>query len=102
MGLLVHQKVMRRKWGGPPGPRGSPRTRSFFNKPTRASAADQGVRPTYVFKGALPRQVASATHTAAPATDPPATPVEPGARPQAQPSPKTPQSRPSMPADPDC
>jgi hypothetical protein len=23
----------------------------FVNKPTRASAADQGVRPTYVFNG---------------------------------------------------
>jgi hypothetical protein len=41
--------------GGPPGPRGSPWTRSsgfvdFFDKPTRASAADQGVRPTSLAK----------------------------------------------------
>src|SRR5580692_7940109 len=34
-------------WGGPPGPRGSPRTRSSskLEKPTRASAADRLVRP---------------------------------------------------------
>jgi hypothetical protein len=45
------------KWAGPPGPRGSPWTRSsrltdFSSRPTRASAADQGVRPTGVFNGA--------------------------------------------------
>ena len=32
-------------WGRPPGLRGSPWTR-FFSRPPRASAADQGVRPT--------------------------------------------------------
>ena len=37
-------------WGGPPGPRGSPWTRcselyQSHSRPTRASAADQGVRP---------------------------------------------------------
>src|SRR5271166_6552149 len=49
-----------KKWGGPPSPRGSPRTRSSSaksasskpSKPTRASAADQGVRPT---RNASPR-----------------------------------------------
>src|SRR5579863_1148270 len=35
-----------RMWGGPPGPRGSPRTRSSPVEPTRASAADRGGRPT--------------------------------------------------------
>src|SRR3984957_14369362 len=50
---------MKTKVGCSPGPRGSPWTRSFFNKPTRASAADQGVRPTNVFKGALPRSCGS-------------------------------------------
>src|SRR5580692_12384536 len=40
------------KWGGPPGPRGSPWTRSLAldhisSWPTWASAADQGVRPTW-------------------------------------------------------
>jgi hypothetical protein len=52
------------KWGGPPGPRGSPWSArvplvragppgpalrgfiDFSSTPTRASAADQGVRPT--------------------------------------------------------
>src|ERR1035438_5253327 len=42
----------RLRWGGPPGPRGSPWTRfspaSGQRGPTRASAADQGVRPTIV------------------------------------------------------
>src|SRR5579863_2903304 len=33
-------------WGGPPRPRGSPRTRSSATEPTGASAADHGVRPT--------------------------------------------------------
>src|ERR1017187_8444237 len=42
-------------WGGPPGPRGTPSSRSRNNgvsivqgasRPTGASAADQGVRPT--------------------------------------------------------
>src|ERR1035438_5717177 len=42
-------------WGGPPGPRGTPSSRSRHNdigimrgasRPTGASAADQGVRPT--------------------------------------------------------
>src|ERR1700691_4167415 len=36
-------RIASKLWGGPPGPRGSPWTRS---KPTRASAADQGVCPT--------------------------------------------------------
>jgi HlyD family secretion protein len=48
-------------WGGPPGPRGSPRTRSSAMKspssgpemPTRASAADRGVRPTVTLACAL-------------------------------------------------
>src|SRR5205807_5796280 len=40
-------------WGGPPGPRGTPGSRCSDsvlcpNRPTRASAADQGVRPTSV------------------------------------------------------
>jgi hypothetical protein len=44
-------------WGGPPGPRGTPSSRSRNNdrsilqgacRPTGASAADQGVRPTIV------------------------------------------------------
>jgi hypothetical protein len=61
MGLRPTKGDEDNKWGGPPGPRGSPRTRSsgvvdFLTKPTRVSTADQGVRPTYVFKGALPRQ----------------------------------------------
>src|ERR1035438_8295503 len=42
-------------WGGPPGPRGTPSSRvslggssawASASRPTRASAADQGVRPT--------------------------------------------------------
>jgi hypothetical protein len=43
------------------GPRG-PAVRDdveCISKPTRASAADQGVRPTCVFKGALPRNFIS-------------------------------------------
>src|SRR5437016_12176179 len=53
-------------WRGPPGPRGSPWTRSplsirkvSFNLkwPTRASAADQGVRPTCAIVFAM-RQIA--------------------------------------------
>src|SRR5580692_3431526 len=45
------------KWGGPPGPRGSPWTRSLAldhisSRPTRASAADQGSAPLGVFNGA--------------------------------------------------
>ena len=60
MGLRPTKGDEGAKWGGPPGPRGSPWTRSsgfvdFLTRPTKASAADQGVRPTYVFKGALPR-----------------------------------------------
>src|SRR5476649_1141288 len=47
-------RILHKLWGGPPGPRGSPWTRfsptesasSAQGKPTRASAADQGVRPT--------------------------------------------------------
>jgi hypothetical protein len=41
-------------WGGPPGPRGTPSSRrcvknqsaATTEKPTRGSAADEGVRPT--------------------------------------------------------
>jgi hypothetical protein len=33
-------------WRSPPGLRGSPWTRRSPSKPTGASAADQGVRPT--------------------------------------------------------
>jgi hypothetical protein len=44
------------KWGGPPGPRGSPWTRSLAldhisSQPTWASAADQGSAPLGVFNG---------------------------------------------------
>ena len=51
MGLRPTKGDEDAKWGGPPGPRGSPWTRSsgsvyFISRPTRASAADQGVRPT--------------------------------------------------------
>jgi hypothetical protein len=51
MGLRPTKVVEDAKWGGPPGPRGSPWTRSsgvvdFLTRPTRASPADQGVRPT--------------------------------------------------------
>jgi hypothetical protein len=51
MGLRPTKDNEDAKWGGPPGPRGSPWTRSsgvvdFLTRPTRASAADQGVRPT--------------------------------------------------------
>jgi choline-sulfatase len=44
------EQLKQHQWGGPPGPRGSPRTRSSPKpeKPTRASAADQWVRPTRV------------------------------------------------------
>ena len=35
---------------GPPGP-ALRASIEFISKPTRASAADQGVRPTYVFNG---------------------------------------------------
>ena len=42
-------------WGGPPGPRGTPASRwcvknqaaATTEKPTRGSAADEGVRPTF-------------------------------------------------------
>jgi hypothetical protein len=56
MGLRPTKDNEDAKWGGPPGPRGSPWTRSsgvvdFPTGPTRASPADQGVRPTYVFNG---------------------------------------------------
>src|SRR5580698_10518214 len=45
------------KWGGPPGPRGSPWTRSLAldhtsSQPTWASAADQGSAPLGIFNGA--------------------------------------------------
>jgi hypothetical protein len=51
MGLRPTKVDEDAKWGGPPGPRGSPWTRSsgvvdFLTRPTRASPADQGVRPT--------------------------------------------------------
>jgi hypothetical protein len=51
MGLRSTKDHEEAKWGGPPGPRGSPWTRSLAlhrisSQPTRASAADQGVRPT--------------------------------------------------------
>ncbi len=51
MGLLPTKGNEGAKWGGPPGPRGSPWTRSLAfdpisSRPTGASAADQGVRPT--------------------------------------------------------
>ena len=64
MGLRPTKGDEERKWGGPPGPRGSPWTRSsgvvdFLTRPTRASAADQGVRPTYVFYGTLPRNLSA-------------------------------------------
>ena len=41
------------KWGGPAGARGTPSWDFiyFISGPTRASAADQGVRPTCVFEG---------------------------------------------------
>jgi len=41
----------RTSWGGPPGPRRTPSSacRTFEGKPTRGSAADQGVRPTTSF-----------------------------------------------------
>src|SRR5580704_4039473 len=42
-------------WGGPPGPRGTPPSRSFFkvqvlpndDEPARGPAADEGGRPTF-------------------------------------------------------
>src|SRR5580704_5870480 len=40
------------KWGGPPGPRGSPWTR-FNTEPTWASAADQGARLPTLFNPAV-------------------------------------------------
>jgi hypothetical protein len=51
MGLRPTKVDEDAKWGGPPGPRGSPWTRSLaldhiYSQPTWASAADQGVRPT--------------------------------------------------------
>ena len=51
MGLRPTKGDEDAKWGGPPGPRGSRWTRSsgvvdFLTRPTRASPADQGVRPT--------------------------------------------------------
>jgi hypothetical protein len=42
-------RIPRKWWGGPPGPRGTPPSRDILQgagRPTRASAADQGVRPT--------------------------------------------------------
>ena len=52
LALILHQMM----WGGPPGPRGSPRTRFprssrkikclRRSEPARGPAADQGVRPT--------------------------------------------------------
>src|ERR1039458_10331454 len=48
-------QIRRRWWGGPPGPRGTPSshipnsdisTLQCVSRPTGASAADQGVRPT--------------------------------------------------------
>jgi hypothetical protein len=73
----------KRAWGGRPRPRGSPWTRSwgfiyFTSRPTWASAADHGVRPTLrsetkdfrrrrsddaekIFRGAWPRTTCSTT-----------------------------------------
>jgi hypothetical protein len=52
MGLRPTKVHKDAQWGGPPGPRGSPWTRSLALdhmpiRPTWASAADQGVRPTW-------------------------------------------------------
>src|ERR1035438_8759394 len=53
--FLPKLKTRRKWWGGPPGPRGTPSSRCRNNdistlqgvsRPTGASAADQGVRPT--------------------------------------------------------
>src|ERR1019366_7198661 len=53
--LLPNLRILPASWGGPPGPRGTPASRSRDNdtsvtpgarRPTGASAADRGVRPT--------------------------------------------------------
>src|SRR5439155_2536876 len=52
--LFSSAGMLHKLWGGPPGPRGSPRTRRSPEEsiscrpsgPARGPAADQGVRPT--------------------------------------------------------
>ena len=53
--LFPASEIPRNSWGGPPGPRGTPSSRirnddtsllQGMSRPTGASAADQGVRPT--------------------------------------------------------
>src|ERR1035437_263604 len=53
--LFPELRIRQEGWGGPPGPRGSPWTRSSLSKnqviatldkPARGPAADRGVRPT--------------------------------------------------------
>ena len=53
--FLPEMRILRKSWGGPPGPRRTPSSRSRNNdisilqgasRPTGASAADRGVRPT--------------------------------------------------------
>jgi hypothetical protein len=56
MGLRPTKVHKDAQWGGPPGPRGSPWTRSLALdhmpiRPTWASAADQGSAPLGVFNG---------------------------------------------------